>query len=324
MTTTNFDLQRDLQLYTAALQYELQPLPGLGLVFGVGGHLQRRDDGKSDHAGSYMLGLSYDLSSGTRLHANHSRKVRFPSIKQLYDPVSGNEGLKAERTVNYEVGIDQQLPAATTLGLTGFWIDASNFIEKNDTTGFYQNFEQYRFAGTEFSVENRAVQHLLLRASYSYLYSKDRSAGSAKDQLQYRPRDKATFEARYTCPFGMTADASLLYVARQYFYDSTSTLKKRLNDYTVVNVKLAQDLLAKRLNLYAGVNNLFDEDYETSYGLPQAGRTYYRRRGGPLLSGELTAGTAMRLENFSYAWPGAGDWTLRQLNLDLPQGQCHC
>ncbi len=275
MTTTNFDLQRDLQLYTAALQYEVQPLPRLGLVLGAGGHLQRRDNGKTDHAGSYMIGLSYDLASGTRLHASHNRQVRFPSISQLYDVGSGNEELKAERTLHYEAGVDQQLPAATTLGLTGFLSDASNFIEKNDTTDRNENFEKYRFAGAEFTVENRAVENLLLRASYSYLYSEDRSAGSGKQQLQYRPRDKVTFEGRYAFAFGLNADASLLHVARQYFYDSTGTLKKRLNDYTVINVKLSQDLWAKRLNLYAGIDNLLDEDYEQSYGLPQAGRTYY-------------------------------------------------
>jgi len=27
--------------------------------------------------------------------------------------------------------------------------------------------------------------------------------------------------------------------------------------------------------VYAGVDNLFDEDYEESYGLPQAGRLLY-------------------------------------------------
>ena len=275
MTTTHFDLQRDLQRYTAALQYELQPLPKLGLVIGAGENLLRRDNGNTENAGSYMIGLSYDLTNATKLHASHSRKVRFPSISQFYDVGTGNENLKAERTLHYEVGVDQQLPGATTLGVTGFLTDASNFIEKNDVTDHYENFQKYRFAGAEFTLENRAVEHLLLRASYSYLYSQDRSAGATKQVLQYRPRDKVTLEGRYVCPFGLTADASLLFVGHQYFYDKTGTLKKRLNDYTVVNLKLAQDLWAKRLNLYAGVNNLLDEDYEQSYGLPQPGRTLY-------------------------------------------------
>jgi len=275
VTTTAFDLQRDLQLYTAALQYELQPLPKLGLVVGVGGHLQRLDDGETEEAGSYLLGLHYDLFAGTRLRANHSRKVRFPSIRQLYEVGSGNADLTAERTMNYEAGIDQQLPAATTLALTGFLMDAKDFIEKSDATDRFENFERYRFEGVELAVENRFVDHLLLRATYSYLHSENRTSGGRRDVLQYRPRDKYTLEGRYVFPFGLTADASLLHVARQYFYNKDWTLKKRLNDYTLVNLKLGQDLLEKRLNLYVGADNLLDEDYEQSYGLPQAGRTLY-------------------------------------------------
>ncbi|HKI52018.1 MAG TPA: ABC transporter ATP-binding protein [Geothermobacteraceae bacterium] len=34
--------------------------------------------------------------------------------------------------------------------------------------------------------------------------------------------------------------------------------------------------------------------------------------------------TAASLEDFSYAWPDAEDWTLRELSLELPQGECHC
>jgi len=48
-----------------------------------------------------------------------------------------------------------------------------------------------------------------------------------------------------------------------------------LNDYTVVNLKLDQELLKGRLRLYLGADNLFDEDYEQSYGFPQAGRFIY-------------------------------------------------
>jgi outer membrane receptor protein involved in Fe transport len=273
--TTPFDQQRDLQHYTAALQYELEPLPSLGLVLGLGGHLQRQDDGDTSHSGSYQLGLHYDLFAGTQLRANHARKIHFPSISQLYDVTSGNEGLKAERTLHYEIGVNQQLPAATNLDLDGFMIDAKDFIEKNDFTNRYENFEEYRFQGVELALENRFVAHLLLRASYSYLYSENRSAGSTIQELQYRPKNKVTLEGRYDFTFGLSVNASLLYVGHQYFLDKTATLKQRLNDYTLVNLKLSQDLLAKRLNLYLGADNLFDEDYEQSYGLPQAGRTLY-------------------------------------------------
>jgi outer membrane receptor protein involved in Fe transport len=48
-----------------------------------------------------------------------------------------------------------------------------------------------------------------------------------------------------------------------------------LNDYTVVNLKLDKKLINDKLNLYLGVDNLFDEDYEQSLGFPQSGRMIY-------------------------------------------------
>jgi outer membrane cobalamin receptor len=43
----------------------------------------------------------------------------------------------------------------------------------------------------------------------------------------------------------------------------------------LVNLKVDQMLLKGKADLYLGVDNLFDVDYETSYGFPQAGRFIY-------------------------------------------------
>jgi len=43
----------------------------------------------------------------------------------------------------------------------------------------------------------------------------------------------------------------------------------------VVDFKLDQAFLKKRLHLYLGVDNLFDRDYEEAYGFPRPGRTLY-------------------------------------------------
>jgi outer membrane cobalamin receptor len=51
--------------------------------------------------------------------------------------------------------------------------------------------------------------------------------------------------------------------------------KQKLNNYTLVDLKLNQAFLKKRLHIYLGVDNLFDQDYEEAYGFPQAGRTLY-------------------------------------------------
>ncbi|MDE3208018.1 MAG: TonB-dependent receptor, partial [Pseudomonadota bacterium] len=48
-----------------------------------------------------------------------------------------------------------------------------------------------------------------------------------------------------------------------------------LNGYTLFDIRLNKRIEATHINLYVGADNLFDKNYETSYGFPQAGRVIY-------------------------------------------------
>jgi len=267
------DQSNDFQVYSTLLEYEASPLDHLGIVVGGGYHWQdREDDTKSDY--SYLLSAYYDFPTDTRIRANHARKIRFPTLTDLYSPDGGNPTLEAEKTMHYEIGLEQGLPAKTSVSLTGFYIDVNDFIEK-DSDGLKTNFQEYTFAGFETIIENRVVDNLLLRAGYTYMDTEDKSADSQRDVLQYRPKNKLTFESNYRLAWGMSLYGSLTYVADQYFYDKSQIEKKRLSDYALVDVKLSQEFFQGKLTAYLGAKNLLDKDYEQSYGLPQAGRTVY-------------------------------------------------
>jgi len=270
----NYKNNEDVDQYNVALEYEVALGGKAGMVAGMGYHVQDRSSGGDEDAYSYLIGFHFDPVVGTRLKINHARKVRFPSIKQLYDIDSGNEDLDAEHTMHYELGVEQALPGKTLFSLTGFINDAKDFIEKDEVTEINKNADEYMFHGFEVALENEAIDDLLLRLSYSYLESEDRSSDSDIHQLQNRPRDRVTFESVYDTPWNMTAQASVQYVANQYSYDDDAN-QRRTPAFTLVDVKLTQKLLEEALELYVGVNNLFDEDYEQSYGFPQPGRYVY-------------------------------------------------
>ncbi|MDA8428548.1 MAG: TonB-dependent receptor [Geobacteraceae bacterium] len=275
-TFVPLDGNKYLSIYSAGIEYELSPLPGLGLVAGYGHYLQTRDELNSDDYG-VLAGASYDLSRETRLKASFKRNVRFPSLGDLYDLSKGNPNLSAERSYTYETGVERKLPRESTASITGFYTQAINLIQNDQSTSRNTNLAEVRFAGIELSAATRWVKNLLLRASYAHLYSKDRSR-AGRDQQQYTPGDKATLEVTYDFGSGFSTYASLLYVGNQYFYTKnnvTPVQKAQLNDYTLVNLKLSQRVLDNKVTLYLGADNLFDENYETSYGMPQAGRYIY-------------------------------------------------
>jgi outer membrane cobalamin receptor len=134
-TREDFDESHDFRLYSTLLQYEASFGKQVGLVMGAGYHWQdREDDLKHDY--SYVIGAHYDPLPQTRLKASHARKIRFPSLKDLYDPSGGNSTLTPEISKHYEAGIEQGLPVKTSASFTVFHDDINDFIEKdaNDTS----------------------------------------------------------------------------------------------------------------------------------------------------------------------------------------------
>lgn len=269
--------QKDVEYYSTALQYEVSPLPKTGLELGYSYHWFKKGKNQGDSCPSFMAGVHYDPWQGTIIRASAARTIRFPSIQQLYDPKNGNPDLATEKSNNYEIGINQELPFKSRVDLAGFLSEVSDFIDRNkNPSALFENHQKYRFKGFEASLENRWIETLYLKAGYTYMETKDLSSGVEADQLPYRPRDKVTLEARYRFPFDLCVYADMLYVGNQYFYSKKSPLMKRkLNDFTLFNVKVEQALSNDRLSLYLGANNLFDRNYEESYGFPQAGRTVY-------------------------------------------------
>jgi outer membrane cobalamin receptor len=136
----------------------------------------------------------------------------------------------------------------------------------------YMNFSLFRFNGFETALETRAVPRLVAKAGYTFLHTRDHS-GSGVQELQYVPRDRATFTVRYDFDFGLTPFASVVYAGDTHVYTKKPPIEKsNMTDYAVVNLKVSQKLLQERLLLYVGADNLLNLEYEQSYGIPRPGR----------------------------------------------------
>lgn len=267
---------KSLGIYSAALEYEFSPLEDLGIVAGYGHYRQTRDEQNKDDY-SLLAGVYYDLFPDTRLKGSFKRNIRFPSLGDLYDLSQGNPQLAAERSYSYEAGVEQKLPGKSNISLTGFYTIARNLIQNDQATSTNQNLAEVRFAGVEVAAATRFIERLMLRGSYAWLDSEDRSR-VGREQQQYTPGNRLTMEGKYDFASGFTPYISLLYVGNQFFYTKnnvTPVQKAELDDYALVNVKLSQRLLQTGATLYVGADNVFDGNYETSYGLPKAGRFIY-------------------------------------------------
>ncbi|MPS28710.1 TonB-dependent receptor [Alcaligenaceae bacterium SAGV5] len=258
-----------------ALEYAVSPSDGLTLTAGVGRHLQRINSATTLGATSYLIGASQELDARTRLRASLSRQARMPSLRQLYDPTRGNPGLRAESALNAELGIEHQLDERTRLSATLFQNRVSNYIENSAATDRFENFSRYRFRGLELATTVHAGRTLLINGSYTYLQARNMD-GSGVDDLQYRPRHTIGAAAAWRFAPDMTLSGTVEYVSNLPYYSrDTPPSKARLGSFVLLGVRVARQLPGTDMTLYAGASNLLDKNYQTSYGLPQPGRTIY-------------------------------------------------
>lgn len=268
------DDSKDVNIYSAALEYEVPIVTNLELVLGYGHNWQDRSEGDTE-GGNMLAGLNWTLRQGTNLRGSYAHNVRFPSIRQLYDSDNGNTELEPEETDTFELGIDQELPFNSVVSLTGYHIMAKDYIER-DGDSIFQNNDKYRFQGFELTGETRPFEGLWIMAGYTFLDTKDQSSGAGKDELQNRPRHKLILQGKYTLPFGLSLYLGFQYLADTYYYSQDEPLQKgEYGNYALVDAKIAQSLLDDRLKIYLGADNLLDKSYQESYGYPAEGRFVY-------------------------------------------------
>lgn len=259
------------------LDYRPEALPGLGLSAGYGYYTQRRTEG-TQNANSYMLGLSYDINDSHQIWANHARKVRFPNLEDYYDSTRGNQSLSPEIAKHYEIGWKGRFESLKSeLAVTGFWVDADDFIENDEAgTGRKGNFD-YRFRGIETTLAVRPIDWLMLKGGYTFTDAEDRDPAPYRTgNLQYRPRHK------YSLAADMAFDSGIkFHLETHYLRDIYNTLKSsattrdiKSDNYTVTHLKLGYDF-GRASEVYIKAENIFDADYEESEGLPRPGRTIF-------------------------------------------------
>ncbi|GIU25409.1 TonB-dependent receptor plug domain-containing protein [Shewanella schlegeliana] len=265
-------------LYTAALEYQYQG-HNYGVTLGGAFHDQDRlNESENDYSG--QLSGYWQALEDTRINMGVARKVRFPSMRNLYAQSSGNAELQAETSQHYELGLLQQLGHSTELNVAGYYTDAEDYIAK-DLDGVYQNMGRYGFKGVDVQLENNSFDNLSMTVSYSFLDTEDKSAEEAMQTLEYRPKHQVRFQAEYVLPFEMRVNLNVerimdqVYYAQQKIGGNKVLVEQSLEDYTLVDLNLVQPLMGDKLELYLRATNLLDENYDQSEALPQAGRQVF-------------------------------------------------
>jgi vitamin B12 transporter len=266
-----FSIDRHVDVYSSGAEWQVRPARRMGTVVGATVNAQQRPDGATVPEPSWIVGITYDTSAALRLHASATRKVRVPSIDQLFNTSAGNPDLRAERAYGFDIGLDQRLGIASTLTVSAFNTNAHDFIER--TSGRpSENHDEYRFRGAEVTAETTRIPTLELRGGYSFLDSVDLTDPLNIRRLQTRPRHRLSMQWIWR-PKTTFALRGAAYRSGAQLHDSRGgdSVQQAANGFTLVDLGVTQTI-ARRYDVAVDVSNLLDRLYDQAYGLPREGR----------------------------------------------------
>jgi outer membrane receptor protein involved in Fe transport len=276
------------------LQDEWQPVKALTINYGA--RFDKVNTVVDEQQFSPRLGLVYDLTANTRLHAGYARyftpppmeKIDTTSVEKFLGttnalPSDADTAVAAERSDYFDAGIVQQVTPQVTVGLDAYYRKVKDLQDEgqfgNALIFSAFNYEQGRIWGTELSTSYHG-EHLSAYANAAYSVAKARNVVTG--QFNFDPDELAYIDShwvyvdhdqRWSGSAGisskwqdttLSADAILGSGLRRGFANSES-----LPGYTQVNLALTQHFdfaTFGKLDGRLAVLNAFDKVYELRDG----------------------------------------------------------
>lgn len=327
LASSNRDTTSQAQIFSLFTEDNIELLPGTMLTPGL----------RWDHHNivgdnfSPSLNLSHALTDSVTLKAGIARAYKAPNLYQLNSDyllysrgqgcygqstscyLQGNEDLKAETSVNKELGIEFNQDGLIA-GLTYFRNDYKNKIESglspidqaSGGTGSYANAAIYQWEnvpkalveGLEGTLTIPLMEQLKWSNNFTYmLQSKNKETG---DVLSVTPKYTLNSMLDWQATDALSLQASVAWYGKQkpkkYDYHGdrvTGSANNQLSPYAIAGLS-GTYVFTKNLSFTAGVDNVFDKrlfregNAQGVNGIEGAGAATYNEPGRTLYT-SLTA-----------------------------------
>ena len=144
---------------------------------------------------SPRFGISFPITAEGVIHFSYGHFFQSPEFQYLYynpnfwitgagaSNLVGNADLNAERTVMYELGLQQQLFDRLFFNLTGFYRDIRDWIGTGFPIDTYRGLTYYSYVNKDHAVAkgitltaNYALQYFYFNLNYTYMQAKGTSS----------------------------------------------------------------------------------------------------------------------------------------------------
>lgn len=219
---------------------------------------------------TYTFNPSFAITKKWRLFGSVASGFKAPSIFQLYDAFSGNKDLKAEKSVNYESGIQLQHEKISSR-IVYFHRNIKNALDFDYVNFKYFNFVKQTVNGVELETSIQPTKQLSIRTNYAFISGKEQTQ-SRKDfndttykYLLRRPKHNINITVGYQfCPW-FYASISGKSVSSRYDIGGYQADDVILDSYFLLNA-YAECKWKKNIKFFVDLQNIADKKFFDIHG----------------------------------------------------------
>lgn len=228
-------------------------------------------------ATTYNVGASYEMTDGLVARASYATGFRAPTFNDLYYPdpfLSGNPNLRPEKSRSYEVGLNWQATAQTSLDMAVYHTrvkDQINWapVAPGSFMWHPDNVEQVEITGFEATLAHQFNEQWRASLGLDVREPLNKSPGVHGKYVAYGDRFKATAGLTYKPMDQLELSATVLYGGSRYADAANNT---KLPNYVTADFT-ALYAFDEQSQFKLSVANVFDKQYQTKEGFRAPGRT---------------------------------------------------
>ncbi len=235
-----------------------------GLNLNAGARLNNHSEYGSHFV--YSLNPSYSIPVDLgyfKLMGSYATSFIAPNLSQLFGFFGANPDLEPEENTTIEGGLEFS-------NKKGFRVNALYFNRKEEntiiyTTAYENATTDANVNGIEVEAEIKIVEDLSFNANYTFT--------ELKDGIRLKlPKHKANAGLGYSFSEATYASATYQFVGSRTDLDFSTFQNEELKAFSLIDLYFSQKLIKKKVKLFAGITNLFNEDYTEIIGFTTKGR----------------------------------------------------
>ncbi|MCX8020041.1 MAG: TonB-dependent receptor [Chitinophagaceae bacterium] len=214
---------------------------------------------------TFTFNPSYLIKDRIQFFGSIATGFKAPSVFQIYDAFSGNQNLKPEKSVNYELGANFLHPKIRSR-LVYFHREITDGIDYNYVTFKYFNLLKQTVNGAEVELNVTPVKGLQITSNYTFLNAEEKtqSRRTFKDTtysyLLRRPRHHLNLTLGYQFAPSLFASVSAKAVSKRFDVGGFRANDVEVGGFFLLNA-YAEYEFGKQVRLFMDLQNITNKTF---------------------------------------------------------------